>query len=231
MLKPLSRNAYRIMQKSSSVTLLTGENECGRVGTATYCLEVTGSGRPGKTVSETKGRCGRGYKESTMRVEDLTAATTDETSVRPLRSRCAEMTPKSTGKEKRKIRGSKSISQKCSGKRVTESVASHLRQCDSGRAFKNASVIREFADESMLHEYWMRKEEVEEKYRRLITELESEEKAETEYYTRKSAGRGKNSAERIISVRQEYERTRVLLLQQKLVEIEEVLSEYKSQIL
>ncbi len=94
--------------------------------------------------------------------------------------------------------------------------------------------IPELAEENMLHEYWQRKEEVEEKYRRLLADLNSEEAIEIKHHILKvgpSASPGCLAARDVVKrVSDEYDRTRALLLKQQLIELEELLTSYRAQI-
>ena len=86
----------------------------------------------------------------------------------------------------------------------------------------------------MLHEYWQRKEEVEEKYRHLLADLNSEEAIEIKHHILKVAPSAPPDClmalDVVKRVSDEYERTRTLLLKQQIVELEELLTSYRAQI-
>lgn len=246
-----SRNLCPILQKSSSLNLLTGESEYGRMSTATYCLDITGSGKPRAVLPSAlalqpfpKPPVRDKIQDPVNRIErvaDLSIATVD-TTVRPQRRELWKSTVFSPAKapaavlvQPRYVMRT-SISQKYnanSGSLVLIKSPSgadprmfRLRKCSNC----NENVIRESADESMLHEYWARKDEVEEKYGRLLAELDSEEKTEITHYALREPQNGQSVCDRVLEVRHDYERTRELLLKQKIVELEEILAEYKSKI-
>ena len=105
---------------------------------------------------------------------------------------------------------------------------------------KEESVIQESVEESMLTDYWQHKDELEEKYRKLLASFESEEVAEIKLRTAKllvkkgdseTKAKPEDVLEVISSVKEEYEITRSLILKQKISEIEEMLSKFQKKIL
>ena len=88
-------------------------------------------------------------------------------------------------------------------------------------------VIKESEEETMLHDYWQKKDEIEEKYKRLQKDLEVEEAAEISL----AVGRVKKEGQIVKDVgliKEYYANVKSLLSQQKIIELEELLSEYQS---
>ena len=90
-------------------------------------------------------------------------------------------------------------------------------------------------NDSTLKEYWETKDGIEQKYQQLLERLELEEAAEIKHYASKFSHPGnpkeaKEVVEVIRKVRENYEVTRRLLLSQKLVEQEEIISQLKCNI-
>lgn len=86
--------------------------------------------------------------------------------------------------------------------------------------------IEEVEEESTLVDYWEKKEEYNEKYKKLLLELENEEKAEIRCKTSKLIDR-KEINEAIQKINEEYNMTRDLILKQKILEEEAILSQYE----
>ena len=99
---------------------------------------------------------------------------------------------------------------------------------------KQEYAIKESAEESMLTDYWQRKDELEEKYSKLLMNLELEEAAEIKCRTARllnGKGKSEDMIEVISSVKEEYEITRSLILKQKISEIEEIISKCQKKIM
>ena len=302
-----SRNDSQEIQESSSLILITGESDNGRMSTATYCLEVCGSGQT--SVYHSKGNptylqtllmpkptsplIKEGHqalhprpsprielcKENNRaeKVNDVTA-TTDASSqlvkehtklinisrqnLSQNKAICA--TPKH-GANRLFVKGSKqknSVPLKSRGGRLggfsksfnprsTIALSSCSTPSSNTVLFKprvfslvdtklrashycgenfDDNIIEESAEESTLHEYWLKKEDIEEKYAKLLANLDAEEKAEITHYAIKARFNAK-AGEGILHIKDEYDRTRDLILKLKLMELEEILDGYKTRLL
>lgn len=96
-------------------------------------------------------------------------------------------------------------------------------------------IIKESAEESMLRDYWLKKEEIEEKYQKLFADLKREEEQEISMKIKKLKNTNKNSAgeflDILINLNDYYTTTTNLLQQQRIIEIEQLLTEYKEIVL
>ncbi len=97
------------------------------------------------------------------------------------------------------------------------------------------SVILELVEESTITDYWQKKEEVEDKYRKMLGALELEEATEIKHRTSKLLKQLHQATPQIVvetiaGVKEEYEITRSLLLKQKVVEEEEAVSQYEKMV-
>ncbi len=104
------------------------------------------------------------------------------------------------------------------------------------RASHDESVIQESIEESMLTDYWQQKDELEEKYKRLLDSLEVEEAIEIKYRTgRLMAGKSTTGAESVMelisAIKDEYYVTRSLLLKQKILEVEEAIGQFQKKLM
>lgn len=86
--------------------------------------------------------------------------------------------------------------------------------------------IEEVEEESTLVDYWEKKEEYCEKYKKMLLELESEERAEIRCKTSRLTDAGDISAI-TQQINEEYSATRELILRQKILEEEAILSQYE----
>ena len=96
-------------------------------------------------------------------------------------------------------------------------------------------MIQESAEEGMLTEYWQIKDELEEKYRKLMASLEVEEAAEIKMRTaklvmREKMARAEEVMEVISEIREEYDITRSLLLKQKIQEVEDTIGQFQKRL-
>ena len=87
----------------------------------------------------------------------------------------------------------------------------------------------------MLTEYWQIKDELEEKYRKLMASLEVEEAAEIKMRTaklvmREKMARAEEVMEVISEIREEYDITRSLLLKQKIQEVEDTIGQFQKKL-
>lgn len=93
------------------------------------------------------------------------------------------------------------------------------------------NAIPESEEESMLHDYWATKEEVDQKYKLLFDKLKQEEDEELNLRIEKLVATNNKSAtaflDTLSSVKENYDKTRRLIQEQKLVEEEQILLEYQ----
>ena len=85
--------------------------------------------------------------------------------------------------------------------------------------------IEEVEEESMLFDYWEKKEEYNEKYKKIMKELENEERTEIRCKISKLLD-NKEINDTIQQIHEEYNMTRDLILKQKILEEEAILSQY-----
>jgi len=94
-------------------------------------------------------------------------------------------------------------------------------------------IIRSIAN-NMLQGYWEKKKEVEEKYEKMYNNLIIEENIESDFRISKYGTNCQNSQmgikEIIENVRNEYNATRLLIMQQKIMELEDVINQYKQDV-
>jgi hypothetical protein len=87
-------------------------------------------------------------------------------------------------------------------------------------------------NDNMLTEYWQLKDQLEEKYNSLFAALQLEEASEINHRTSKLLRcpadlQTHTVLDTIATIKEEYENTRSLLLQQQLVELEEILTDFQ----
>ncbi len=91
------------------------------------------------------------------------------------------------------------------------------------------SVIKESAEETMIHDYWTKKDEVEDKYRKMGRQVDVEELAEISLKLSKGQG-DPELMKSIYAIKEYYANVKTLLAQQKLMEQEDLLKEYQRRI-
>lgn len=100
---------------------------------------------------------------------------------------------------------------------------------------KQESIIEETSEETMLTEYWQVKEDVEEKYKKLLNNLEIEEAFEIKLLTKKlmkgNIIKPEELASKINEIKEEYDFTRDLILKQKITEVEELINKFQRKLL
>ncbi len=91
------------------------------------------------------------------------------------------------------------------------------------------SVINESAEETMLHDYWTRKDEIEEKYGRMERGIDKEEMVEINLKLTRGTS-GLDILKEISALREYYANVKTLITQQKLIELQDVLNDFQKRI-
>ncbi len=91
--------------------------------------------------------------------------------------------------------------------------------------------VEERMESGQMREFWKRRREVEEKYRKLVCDLEIEETAELGLRMRKTKkGKPEKVEEMVTGLRLYYQSVKALLVEQKICEQEDLIFEYKQKL-
>ena len=95
----------------------------------------------------------------------------------------------------------------------------------------NARKKKEEMESDLLKEYWKRKGEIEEKYRKMLADLDKEASVELKYKinTLKDSNEKDNAVNDLSKIKEYYEDSRSLLIEQRIIEQEELLKEFQNQ--